>query len=352
MVIAPFTDYSFISYFIFFILTFSVIIYLFFKKSLIFINKMTFILVPLILILAGIFLWELLQLDRNFYNSISDILKRILVVFSFILLVSNISDKVVLYFFKKLLKNAFVVGGICLIYSLVSGVYLINENAVSFLILPYSGYLIFKQKKIFVKLIYYLVLIVILYLTDGRAALLAFILTPFFLLIIKSTTLKGIYFLFFSIGITFVQIVYIDKLGILDKVLSGRILIQEAYIDNITDELLILLIGSGEFILGESIHLGLGPHQTWLGLIWTFGIIGAILNLIIIIYSLKFKLKKENLYIDLIVMYIFILQLFESINLGGISYPSFLLLITILFKIKLYKGSLNSTRMNGALRKE
>lgn len=347
MVIAPFTDYSFISYFIFFVLTFSVIIYLLFKKSLVFINNMTLILVPLILIFTGIFIWELLQLDRNFYNSINDILKRILVVFSFVLLLSNISDKAVRYFFGELLKNAFIIGVICLIYSLISGVYLINENAVSFLILPYSGYLIFKQKRKFAKLICYIVLIVILYLTDGRAALLAFILTPFFLLIINSTTLKVIYFLLFSVGITVVQMIYIDKLGILDKVLSGRILIQETYIDNIKDELLILLIGSGEFILGESIHLGLGPHQTWLGLIWTFGIIGAMLNLIIIIYSLKFKLKEEHLYIDLILMYIFVLQLFESVNLGGISYPSFLLLMTILVKIKLYKFFLNSTEISG-----
>lgn len=298
---------------------------------------MIFIIVFFIFILTGVLICEFIQIDRDFTNSIGDILKRILVVSFIILLVSNIDSETLISLFKKLIRNTFLLGLIFLTFSLVGGIEIVNENAVSILILPYSGYIVFIQRKLIKKIVTYGVLIVILYLTAGRTALLAFILTPFFLIFIKSTTLKVFYFTFVSLGLTILQIVFIEKLSILDKVLSGRIYIQEAYVDSITEKLSIILVGSGEFILGESVHYGLGPHHTWLGLIWTFGITGMILNLLIIIYSMKFKLKTEYLYLHLILMYIFILQLFESINLGGISYPSLLLLMTILLKIKLHK---------------
>ncbi|MGG2109355.1 hypothetical protein ABFY60_02475 [Lysinibacillus pakistanensis] len=297
-------------------------------------TKMVWIIFAFLGILVVTLFLELSQVDRNFNNSVSDIIKRILVIGVAIAIFSNLNFTIIIRYFNQLIRNLFVIGVGLLILSLSANIMLINENAVSFLIVPYCGYIVCRQSRFIGKIISYSLLVFLLYLTDGRAALLAFLSTPILIFIMKYKILRILFSISITLIFTTLLIIFIDNLGGLNTLLSGRIVIQEAYIKEIVESLSVFTFGSGEFILGEDILYGLGTHQTWLGIIWTSGIIGLFLNVFVFIYVFKNNIKKEYLYVHLIAGYILLIQLFETINIGGISYLSILLLTTLLIWLK------------------
>ena len=140
-----------------------------------------------------------------------------------------------------------------------------------------------------------------------------------------------------SLGVTIVLLYMNEKLLFLDNHLSGRIVLQIAYIKEIFNNP--LLFGSGKYIISKDLYYGLGPHQTWIGTLYTFGIIGLLVNIAFILYCIRINIEKNFSFLHLIVLYILVLQLFESINIGGVSYLSLLLLTSLLLPLQF---SLNS----------
>lgn len=333
-VFLPFTNFKLLGYLSMFILLYLLCIFLFRAKNILIDKKLLTIPLLLTLTLLSSGVAELFGVNRNFNNSIFDSLQRISIVLLFVIIISNVKKNDLLSTFYNLLKNTFIIGFICLLFMIFTGEDLINENAVAFLLLPYLGYLVITSGLWWKKLLFFLVGLLLLYLSNGRASLMAFLLTPIFWVIINRPILKVLLFSSISIGVTCWIFYMGDDLLKFDELLSRRATIQIVYINEIIKDGFSLLFGSGEYTILQSQDIRLGAHQSWLGIIWMYGIVGFLANFIIIIYSLRAKVKKEEMYLHLIAIYILVIQLFEVVNLGGISYLSLLLLISLILPLK------------------
>lgn len=333
-VLFPYTDYKFIGYLSFLLLFYIICIFLFNTKKIRFEKHFLMLPILFIIVILCLGLAELFGINRNFNNSIFDFLQRIFIFLILAIIFSNINKNDLISTFLKLIKNTFIVGLICLFIKLFFDVNLINENAIAFFILPYLGYICITSIIIWKKILYFILGCILLYLSNGRASLLAFFLTPILIITIKRPAFKILFFTFISIGSICCLFYLGDSLMEFDELLSGRSDLQLAYINEILKKEFSLLFGSGEFTIMNNPNVLLGTHQTWLGLIWMYGILGFIVNFFIIIYYLRVKVENKTIYLHVITFYILIVQLFEVINLGGISYLSLVLITSLMIPLK------------------
>lgn len=287
-----------------------------------------FILIVFFCLLFIIVIEGLIRTDFNYINSYSDLLKRIIVIISIVLVVSNSKYEINLNLWHKIIKCFFLIGIIFLIFQLI-GYRFINENTISFFILPYLGLKIIKYKSRLIKFLWYLIGLFILFFSNGRSALLAFLLTPIWLVIIKSRFIFRLTFLSMVAISIILPFYFPDFLMQLDDKLSGRGYLWVSYAEASKEYLLTLFFGTGDYTLQEENLLG--AHNTWLGTVWTIGLIGLLMNALVIVYYLKIDSGEKKQYpISLVIIYIFTVQIFESVNIGGISFMSLILLWSLL----------------------
>lgn len=298
---------------------------------------------PIILLLTQLLLvlfQGLMRSEFNFVNASIDTIQRILVVVVFIMLLSNFSLESISRVLDSTVFIFFMIGLCSLFAFYMTGVRIFNENTLAFFILPYLGLQIIKNKRIVPKSLIYIIGVVILFLTGGRASLLAFLLTPLWFFAIKYTLVRNIFLVLFLLISILIPFAFMDILLQFDSELSGRGSLQNTYTLHLENDVMSFLFGTGDFFLDNKVTMGLGPHHSWLGLIFTYGLVGLIINIIITLYCTKIKIvNQESQFYFLVIFYIFTVQNFETINIGGISFMS-LLLLSCLFLVKKIQTSL------------
>lgn len=328
-------EYSYI-FFLIFVMVLSWTIVLSKRKALL--NKAFIVPLLFFLLLQLIVLFQgLIRYDFNFGNTIVDIVQRILVIVIFMIFISTFEINKITKIFNSMLLVFFIIGFCSLIMFYLTGGRIFNENSIGFFLLPYMGLKIVKCEKKISKIILYLIGLLLLILTNGRASLLAFLLTPLWIVIIKYHWGRVLFPAMFLISSIIFPFVLTDVLLGLDEFSTGRGSLQNAYISYLKQDVISFFFGTGEFILDLDLLLGLGPHHSWIGLMFTYGLFGLIANILFILYCLRKKeiIQSERHYL-LIVLYMFTIQNFEIINLGGISYMSLLFLSCLLILKKSY----------------
>jgi len=298
---------------------------------------------PIILFLTQFLLilfQGLIRSDFNFGNASIDTIQRIVVVVVFIMLLSNFSTDNISNVLDSILFIFFMIGLCSLIVFHLNGNRLFNENTLGFFLLPYLGLQIIKNNRIVPRILIYIIGVVLLFLTGGRASLLAFLLTPLWFLIIRYTLFRNISLVFFLLISILIPFAFMDILLQFDSTLSGRGSLQNTYTIHLEKDVISFLFGTGDFFLDDKVTMGLGPHHSWLGLIFTYGLVGLIANILITLYCTRVKVVNRNSqFYFLVIFYIFTVQNFETINIGGISFMS-LLLLSCLFLVKKIQTSL------------
>lgn len=329
----PYTKYPLIGQVAFLFLFFLFLIHAFILKKELKIKRVYY---PIIISFLFLFLYTLIQglirINYNLTHIYIDIFSRVIVIAVTILYVSNLSFNFIYSVLKKAITIFWGIGIITLTVKKINGVYLVNENTMAFFMIPYLGCLITNNKNITIKILVFFFGASLLYFTNGRASLYAFLLTPLWLFIIKKTRLI-IPALFLMILINLIiPFFFIEFLLDLDDKLSGRGTLLYYYTSFLKNDLLSLILGTGgELLQNGSQIIALGAHNSWVGIIWSYGLIGLLINLIIIFQLLKnVTVDSYSVSLLLIIFYIIFVQSFETINLGGISFFSLLLLISLL----------------------
>ncbi|MFS0576483.1 hypothetical protein AB1K83_12670 [Sporosarcina sp. 179-K 3D1 HS] len=286
-----------------------------------------------VVIVQGIF-----RLDFDLMNAFTDTLQRILVVSMFILVFSNCSVSTIAKVFDAVLAIFFWIGLVSVSVYHLTGIGYFNENTLGFFLFPYLGLQLYKRDRKFVSIAIFLAGLALLNMAGGRASLLAFSMTPLWFWMFNKPLRSKILLVFYLLFSSLIPFILMDFLLYYDDELTGRGSLQHAYIQYLNEHTASFVFGTGEFVLiGETVD-GLGPHHSWLGLLFTYGLVGLLLNLLFILFCLQGYVLagRSKLYL-LLILYLFTVQNFENINVGGISYMS-LLLLSCLFLLRKSRG--------------
>jgi hypothetical protein len=246
---------------------------------------------------------------------------------------------------SRLYLVAFLFGLIVVIFTSAGKLHpneILNENTIGFFLAPFLISIFIQQKNYILKIAIFIMGTGLIYVSDAKTTLAAFIFLPlfiFFFNILKNP--RMVFTILLSFGMIIVLFISFSDFQIFTKITNYRNVIWYSYFQSIFSGFTTFFLGTGEWIPAHFVQArfeGYRAHNTFINFLHLNGFVGVTFYLCFILFAIRkwysaFSVSDGMIYLTLV------FQLAESnVPLFSFVFPTFI------FMISLYLNKESATR--------
>jgi hypothetical protein len=242
---------------------------------------------------------------------------------------------------NRLYLVAFLFGLIILVFTSAGKLQpneILNENTIGFFLAPLLISIFIKQKNYILKIVIFIFGTGLIYISEAKTTLVAFIFLPIFIFLFNIIKKPRIAFaILLSTGIILVLFISFSDFSNFTRFTNYRNVIWYSYIQSVSSDFTNFLFGTGEWIPAHFVQArfeGYRAHNTFINLLHLNGLVGVTLYLCFILFAIRkwysaFSVSDGIIYLTLV------FQLAESnVPLFSFVFPTFIFMISLFLNIE------------------